>query len=286
MCKCGVIYQRDFDSFKNGNHRLCKKCAREIIEQATRLKYEYIKNYIEIESNSGCKLLSKEYKNNNEELLIQCSCGNTFYRTFNNFYSGQTKCNKCSKEYAKIKRTKTNEEFELEFYNIWKDKIVLMGEYKAAREKVKVKCNTCGHIWSPSADSLLRGTGCPVCKESKGERRIRFWLECNNFNFSPQYTYDDLIGIGGRLLKFDFAILDYKNNVKLLIEYDGIQHFEWIKGMMVKKDFERLQKHDKMKDNYCKINNILLLRIPFWEFEKIEEILDKQLNSNKLGIGA
>lgn len=43
---------------------------------ANAFTYKQVKEFIEIESNSGCKLLSKEYKNSNIELKIQCKCGN------------------------------------------------------------------------------------------------------------------------------------------------------------------------------------------------------------------
>ena len=39
-----------------------------------------------------------------------------------------------------------------------------------------------------------------------------------------------------------------------------------------------VQYHDKLKNKYCKKNNIPLIRIPYWQFDKIEQILDKWLN--------
>ena len=51
-----------------------------------RLTYEYVKNFIEVDSNSGCKLLSTEYINNSKHLEIQCKCGETFYKSFDNFF--------------------------------------------------------------------------------------------------------------------------------------------------------------------------------------------------------
>lgn len=34
---------------------------------------------------------------------------------------------------------------------------------------------------------------------------------------------------------------------------------------------------DEIKNKYCKQNNINLLRIPYWEFDNIENILTKNL---------
>ncbi|MCB2315620.1 hypothetical protein [Clostridium tagluense] len=37
------------------------------------------------------------------------------------------------------------------------------------------------------------------------------------------------------------------------------------------------QLHDKIKNNYCKDNNINLIRIPYWEKNNIEQILKSAL---------
>ena len=37
-------------------------------------------------------------------------------------------------------------------------------------------------------------------------------------------------------------------------------------------------RNDNIKSQYCKDNNIKLIRIPYWEYDNINEILDKELN--------
>ena len=37
-------------------------------------------------------------------------------------------------------------------------------------------------------------------------------------------------------------------------------------------------KRDKIKNDFCKLNNIYLLRIPYTEFENIENILKQAIN--------
>jgi hypothetical protein len=39
-----------------------------------------------------------------------------------------------------------------------------------------------------------------------------------------------------------------------------------------------------MKRDYCKKNNIKLIEIPYWDFDNIEEILDKELKLNAYNI--
>ena len=59
------------------------------------------------------------------------------------------------------------------------------------------------------------------CVHSLNEQKIIKLLTDNNIEFSTQYTFSDLKGERGGILRFDFAIF---NNGKLshLIEYNGI----------------------------------------------------------------
>lgn len=50
-----------------------------------KLTYEQVKKFIEIDSESGCKLLSKEYNGNQEKLDIQCKCGEIFQVRYSDF---------------------------------------------------------------------------------------------------------------------------------------------------------------------------------------------------------
>jgi hypothetical protein len=142
-------------------------------------------------------------------------------------------------------------------------------------------CKNCGNSWQASINNRNKpnGNGCPKCNSSKGEKRIKEVLELNNCIFESEYTFPNLKGIGGGLLRFDFAIFNNftKDNILTLIEFDGEQHFKWIKGMMSKNGFNTLQIHDKMKNKYCLEHNIKILRMPYWEFDNIENILEKEL---------
>ena len=76
-------------------------------------------------------------------------------------------------------------------------------------------------------------------------------------------------------MPFDFYLLDYN----LIIEYDGIEHFEPVnfgsETMTPKEAFEYVQRHDKIKNEYCERNNIGIIRIGYKENleERMEDIL-------------
>lgn len=142
-------------------------------------------------------------------------------------------------------------------------------------------CSKCGYNWKARISSRNNGNGCPRCSKSKGEKRIEKWLNEKKIPFISQFSFSDLRGLNNGLLKFDVAIFENetKNELKLLIEYDGEQHYICKEGWINKEYFEELQHHDKLKNEYCNIKNIKLLRIPYWEFDNIEKILDKELES-------
>ena len=72
-------------------------------------------------------------------------------------------------------------------------------------------------------------------------------------------------------MPFDFYLPQYN----ICIEYDGEFHYKMI---MEYDEFINQKIRDTIKTVYCKENNIKLIRIPYWEFNNIENILIKELN--------
>ena len=153
----------------------------------------------------------------------------------------------------------------------------VIGEYKNTNTKIKIRHNRCNYVYCVTPDNFLMGRRCPQCAESKGEQSIRLYLENSNIKFQQEYRFEDLVGVGGQPLRFDFAVFEKKKNLKILIEYDGEHHFEAIEGLGGVNKFNTQQNHDSRKNNYCEENNIPLLRISYWDFDSIEEILEKTL---------
>ena len=111
------------------------------------------------------------------------------------------------------------------------------------------------------------------CIASFGEMTIKKILQENNINFQSQYTFDDLHGLKGGLLRFDFAILNENNKIIRLIEYQGQQHYNFKEYNT--SWFDAPLEHDKLKRQYCKKNNYVLVYIPYWKRDNIslEDIL-------------
>lgn len=102
---------------------------------------------------------------------------------------------------------------------------------------------------------------------SKGEDKIKQILTNLNINFIRQYTFDDCISDKNAKLRFDFYLPDYN----LCIEYDGEQHFHPTNYFGGEETFQRRMELDKVKNEYCRNNNIHLIRIPYTNFKDIDE---------------
>ena len=92
-CPNGHIWETcTFRSFKNNNAR-CKHCAAEERNKNRKFNYEFVKKYIE---SFGYKLLSTEYKNIDEKLLIQCDKGHEYEASFYIFKNMECRCPHCN----------------------------------------------------------------------------------------------------------------------------------------------------------------------------------------------
>jgi hypothetical protein len=139
-------------------------------------------------------------------------------------------------------------------------------------QKVWWKCKKCGYEWpAVIANRNNNNTQCPICSQSKGEDKIKEWLSVNTVDHVPQKTFDGLIGLGNGNLSYDFYLPVYN----LLIEYQGEFH-DGTASIQTKEGFKIQQEHDKRKKEYAQNNNINLLEIWYWDFDKIEEILEDE----------
>ena len=125
----------------------------------------------------------------------------------------------------------------------------------------KCQCD-CGSITYVPLGSLTSGsTQSCGCLVSKGEKKIEELLTQANIFFETQKKFIDCKDKD--YLRFDF----YVNN-EYLIEYDGVQHFQW-GGCWNGDNKSDVQRRDNIKNTYCRENNIPLIRIPYWKLETL-----------------
>jgi very-short-patch-repair endonuclease len=109
------------------------------------------------------------------------------------------------------------------------------------------------------------GSGCPSCNESYGEKSIAAWLEEKCLEYKRQKRWSKCRDKNP--LPFDF----YIPSLNLAIEYDGEQHFVPKECWGGTEEFDKIQRRDKIKTQFCLDEGIELLRINYTE--NIEEKL-------------
>jgi hypothetical protein len=188
-------------------------------------------------------------------------------------------CGHCSKMGGKIKGGEDTFAFmHPELLKEWDyNKNILEPEFysKSSAQKVWWICSSCEHKWKAEIRSRSNGHGCPACSSPKGEKRVKKFFENNEIEFCPQYMFSDCINL--RELRFDFAIFD-NGKLSFLCEVQGRQHYEIVKFFDGEEGFRKRQINDSIKEQYCLSHNIPLLKIPYWDFNKIPEILISYLH--------
>lgn len=132
----------------------------------------------------------------------------------------------------------------------------------------------CGQHTIVSSEHLV---GCHTkscgCLRSGGEYNITQWLEKNNIEYESQKKFPNLVGINGGNLSYDFYLPTYN----ILIEAQGQQHITPKKLFGGEEQFQKQKEHDKRKREYAEVNGYKLLEIWYYDYDRIEEILNKEL---------
>lgn len=136
---------------------------------------------------------------------------------------------------------------------------------KNNRKMWRCKCS-CGNYIEVSTTDLRDGSvqSCGKCPErqSLGELAISKMLINYKIPFIQEYIFEDFVYENGRHPRFDF----YVPTKNYIIEYDGKQHFTYQASELswnTKERFEKTQKQDRIKNQYCFDNNIPIIRIPY-----------------------
>lgn len=137
---------------------------------------------------------------------------------------------------------------------------------------LNIKCK-CGNIFTTSFNNYTKYNvntcfSCS-CKESSGEKIIREFLEKHCVEYEQEKRFVDCRD--KKPLPFDFYLPEYNT----IIEFDGQHHYTVIRS---EEHYMKTVEHDKIKNEYCKLHDILLIRIPYWEGNNIENIIAKELN--------
>ncbi len=255
QCDCGNIVSVIGSKLRNGETKSCG-C----------LRYE-TKNVVDIKGKKFGHLTvikrAGSTKNGVAKWICKCDCGNpneieVLGSNLRNGHTTSCGCAKFNKGQTNITGNRYGKLIALEPTN----------ERKGTNTIWKCKCD-CGKICYVDINSLNSGkkSSCGCLGSSKGELEIERILQLQNIPYTKEQSFDSCRFIDtNRLARFDFFV-----DNKYLIEFDGMQHFEYKNnnGWNTEENYNKTKERDQFKNEWCKKNNIPLIRIPYWHIKDL-----------------
>ena len=204
---------------------------------------------------------SRRKSNGKMECDCKCECGNIISVEIKNLRHGVTHSCGC---YQKDKVAEIGNANSLDLTNRKFGKLTAkFPTNKRSNGCVIWYCECeCGGVKEVPTTRLVQRLTCSCgCSGSIGEEAIFTLLKNAGYKFETEKTFNTCNF--DKPARFDF----YVSN-SYLIEYDGIQHFK-VHGWNTQERFEYIQKHDEYKNQWCKENNIPLIRIPYTKLDTL-----------------
>ena len=251
--RCGTIVLKDTANFKRS--KSCGCLSGSPAEQEIGKKYGRL---------TIIKLIDKTENGHNNRALCKCECGGFTETAINNLKNGHTKSCGCLQKEVMGYSTSLDLRVGDRFGKL--TVLEYIGTNDRNRSKYKCICD-CGATIETLGYLLTTGsTSSCGFLISKGEEKISELLTEYQILFDKQKTFDSCrFEDTGALARFDF----YLPEKNYLIEFDGIQHFEYRKSATngktwnTKENYEYTKKHDNYKNQWSIDNNIPLIRIPY-----------------------
>lgn len=291
ILKCNkhdILGNPSYDSFVKNESWNCPNCRKELIIQSNLITPEEAQEKINSifknnnPNNYGFNLIKSTYTGYNNEVIIICPIHGKVsikYRTLIN-HGNCPKCLHESRIYSidksiKIIKSLVNQKNKLENTNI--SFIGFINEDKwdgIENSKIKLRCNIHNITYIINYKTFSRDKctgGCPKCSKILYKSEdfcfdiISSCVRSENIqrNF---YIYFN----NNKFIKVDFFI----KKLNCIIEFDGIQHYEFVPFLQkTYSKFINQVNRDRCLEQYCKENNICLLRISYKDNNRIPEII-------------
>ena len=274
QCDCGNIVSKAAQGLNNGGTVCCDryKCPnrKKLGTDLTNQKFGRL-----------TALYPTEKRINNSIVwLCKCDCGNTKEVSAVLLTTGGTKSCGCLKQ-EKDKSPKGNVKDEVGNKYGHLTVIARAGSNNNGQALWECQCD-CGN---PNTiivlgNNLRRGhtLSCGCDRRSHGEIKLSQILDENDISYIQEYKAFKFSS--GAWARFDFYI-----NNQYIIEYDGETHYQYSgHGWHNEEHLRKTQERDIIKNQWCKDNNIPLIRIPYWHLQDLC-IEDLRLETSKFIIG-
>lgn len=267
LCDCGNIAIVSQGHLRSGHTTSCG-CNKNLLDDLTGMTFGYL-TVIERADDYITPLNGKVYV----QWLCKCICGKETIVTSSNLKSGSTVS--CGCKNPKKLKDLTGQQFG----GLTVVKRVKSYVNPSGRKLVRYLCKcSCGQYIYALANTLrvwdVTSCGCKV--NSKGELIVKSFLDENNIRYETHKSFEDCLSDKGFRLNFDFYVEDYN----LLIECDGIQHYEPIEFFGGNTRYVEQKRNDFLKHEYAMNNDYdyLVIDCRKQKLKKIKGILLKHFN--------
>lgn len=248
---CNTVFQ---DIFRNlEKNAFCPNC------NFTRSRLLFTNEQVDLIIDGYTVKRIEDYKGNNTPIKFKClieGCNYIWFTAPSSIFKG-SKCPKC---YGNILLTNEEIDKRLLLHNIKR-----VGNYINMRTHIDFQCINCFYIWKTAPGTILGSeTGCPLCNvPGYNEKIIINFLKTNNIDFKYNWRINKINSLEEKLFRIDF----YIPNIRLVIEYNGNQHYEptgcfdnCSKEEAISKLIKQ-QERDKYVNEFCENNNIQIIWI-------------------------
>lgn len=235
----------------------CIHCAREVIRQSRIIDFgEFEKRAIARHGAEHYKYDKNSYTEMGQFVSIWCNVHQIWFSQRAEGHVYGKGCSLCGLQSLSDQFSMSTETFierAEKVHRGWYD--YSLAEYSGWEDKLCIVCPMHGNFHQ-MAGHHLRGVGCPRCKDSRGERDIAVLLDSMNVRYTQEQKFDSCKL--KKQLAFDFFIED-----RLLVEYDGRQHFQPINFFGGEEALKSNQERDAIKTQWAADNGYPLLRIRY-----------------------
>lgn len=205
-------------------------------------------------------ILDTLWDQNPPKVKCQCDCGNIVILTKKDVQNGHPQSCGCLRKDKIAAVNYVDHTNETSDYGIR----IIKPIRKNNKGQMLWECECfCHNLFEELPARILNGhvRSCGCLIRSSREMFIESFLKSQNIKYICQYSFEDCKSNKNYVLRFDFAI--FIKNVIKCIEYDGEQHFYPVERFGGENGFLQTQERDQIKTEYCKNNNIELLRLNY-----------------------
>ena len=268
--KCEKYFLKRPDNHKQGQG--CTNCVNTETGNRCRKTTENFINNAIIKHGNKFNYSEVDYTGATSDIIIKCPIHGRYLQNPRSHLKSEYGCPKCGFKNSSVIQSSNTDKFINDAVEIHGNKYDYSKvKYINAKTKVIIICPKHGEFKQTPDKHIYDKNGCPKCKSSKGESRIEKYLFDNNIKFVYQKKF--IRCVHKKQLPFDFYLPDFN----ICIEFNGMQHYKPIKHFGGDKAFKKQKLRDSIKTKYCEDNGIKLIRIPYTDLDKIEEILKTEI---------